>query len=273
MLDEVECEQARVGRDRTYHGRFFTGVRTTSIYCRPVCPVRPARAANVCFYPSAAGAEAAGFRPCLRCQPETAPFCPAWNGSPTTAERALRLIENGALDEDGTTVEALASRDGCGRAACSPVTSEQASLRQPGRRACSARSGCWTEPTCLSRRSRCKRVSAACGASMQCSPRLIEGRLLKFDAGAQRSASASLYEKLALIVAMVHDDADGRRLRRVRACHDTRTHVRRPGRRPRRGPYRRAGAGSLAPPNVARSQRASIHGPQNRRRNGRALQH
>jgi AraC family transcriptional regulator of adaptative response / DNA-3-methyladenine glycosylase II len=113
MLDAAECERARVGRDPAYDGRFFTGVRTTRIYCRPVCPVRPARAVNVCFYPSAAAAEAAGFRPCLRCRPETAPFSPAWNGSRTTAARALRLIEAGALDESAT-VEALAARLGIG---------------------------------------------------------------------------------------------------------------------------------------------------------------
>lgn len=114
MLDDAECEQARVMRDPAYDGRFFTGVRTTRIYCRPVCPVRPARAANVRFYPSAAAAEAAGFRPCLRCRPETTPFCPAWNGSRTTAERALRLIEDGGLDGEGATVEALAMRVGVG---------------------------------------------------------------------------------------------------------------------------------------------------------------
>src|SRR5262249_38513141 len=74
MLDPSECERARVARDRRYDGRFFTGVRTTKIYCRPVCPVRPAQAKNVTFFPSAAAAEAAGFRPCLRCRPETAPF-------------------------------------------------------------------------------------------------------------------------------------------------------------------------------------------------------
>jgi AraC family transcriptional regulator, regulatory protein of adaptative response / methylated-DNA-[protein]-cysteine methyltransferase len=50
MLDINECEQARVRRDIRYDGRFFSGVRTTRIYCRPVCPVRPAKAANVTFY-------------------------------------------------------------------------------------------------------------------------------------------------------------------------------------------------------------------------------
>src|SRR6476660_3314036 len=91
-LDFAECDQARLARDSSYDGRFYTGVHTTGIYCRPVCPVRPARSANVSFFPSAAAAEAAGFRPCLRCRPETAPFCSAWIGSRAIVERALRLI-------------------------------------------------------------------------------------------------------------------------------------------------------------------------------------
>lgn len=112
MLDVTECERARVARDRHYDGRFFIGVRTTRIYCRPVCPVRAAKSCNVRFYPSAAAAEAAGFRPCLRCRPETAPFSPAWQGTRTTVARALRLIERGVLDEAG--VEELAARLGIG---------------------------------------------------------------------------------------------------------------------------------------------------------------
>ncbi|MBW0002565.1 MAG: methylphosphotriester-DNA--protein-cysteine methyltransferase family protein [Hyphomicrobiales bacterium] len=112
VLDLRECERARVTRDRRYDGLFFIGVATTKIYCRPVCPVRPAKACNVSFFPSAAAAEAAGYRPCLRCRPEAAPFSPAWRGSRTTVERALRLIENGALD-DGD-VEELAHRLGIG---------------------------------------------------------------------------------------------------------------------------------------------------------------
>lgn len=115
MLNQTQCERARVTRDPAYDGRFFTGVATTGVYCRPVCPVRPARPANVRFFPSAAAAEAAGFRPCLRCRPETAPFSPAWNGSRTTAERAAWLIVvDGALDGEGRSVEALASRLGVG---------------------------------------------------------------------------------------------------------------------------------------------------------------
>ena len=111
-LSLEECERARIARDPAYDGRFFIGVRTTRIYCRPVCPARPAKAENVRFYPSAAAAEAAGFRPCLRCRPETAPFSPAWKGSLASVERAVRLIEQGALDDSG--VETLATRLGMG---------------------------------------------------------------------------------------------------------------------------------------------------------------
>ena len=111
-LDVAACERARVSRDRRFDGQFFSGVRTTRIYCRPVCPVRPAKAENVSFYPSAAAAERAGFRPCLRCRPETAPFSPAWKGSLTTVERAVRLISEGALDH--APVEVLAASLGVG---------------------------------------------------------------------------------------------------------------------------------------------------------------
>ena len=107
-----ECERARIARDPAYDGRFFICVRTTRVYCRPVCPVRAPKPENVRFYPSAAAAEAAGFRPCLRCRPETAPFSPAWKGSLASVERAVRLIEQGALDDSG--VEALAARLGIG---------------------------------------------------------------------------------------------------------------------------------------------------------------
>jgi AraC family transcriptional regulator, regulatory protein of adaptative response / methylated-DNA-[protein]-cysteine methyltransferase len=114
MIDATECDHARLARDPAYDGRFYTGVRTTRIYCRPVCPVRPAQSRNVRFYPSAAAAEADGFRPCLRCRPETAPFSPAWNGSRTTVARGLRLIVKGALDGNDASVVALAAKLGVG---------------------------------------------------------------------------------------------------------------------------------------------------------------
>lgn len=111
--EEVAWERAWLARDPAFDGRFFIGVRTTGVYCRCVCPVRLPYRRNVEFMPSAAAAEAAGFRPCLRCRPETAPFCPAWKGTLTTVERAARLIiEDGALDEPGASVDGLAERLG-----------------------------------------------------------------------------------------------------------------------------------------------------------------
>ena len=112
MLDFATCNAARLRRDPAYDGVFFTAVKTTGIYCRPVCPVKHPMTKNVAFYPSAAAAERDGYRPCLRCRPETAPFCPAWNGTGTTVGRALKLIEEGVLDHAG--VDELASRLGIG---------------------------------------------------------------------------------------------------------------------------------------------------------------
>jgi AraC family transcriptional regulator, regulatory protein of adaptative response / methylated-DNA-[protein]-cysteine methyltransferase len=106
-LDWRRCDRARIARDARFDGWFFTGVRTTRIYCRPTCPVKPAKSRNVVFFPTAAAAERAGFRPCLRCRPETAPGTPAWRGAAATVARALRLIEAGYLD-DGKRVEDLA---------------------------------------------------------------------------------------------------------------------------------------------------------------------
>ena len=106
-LDPKRCDRARLARDPRFDGWFFTGVLTTRIYCRPTCPVKPAQSRNVVFFPTAAAAERAGFRPCLRCRPETAPGTPAWRGTAATVARALRLIERGFLDED-QTVEDLA---------------------------------------------------------------------------------------------------------------------------------------------------------------------
>ena len=76
-LDRSTCDRARIARDPRFDGAFFTGVMTTRIYCRPTCPVKPAKSRNVVFFPTAAAAERAGFRPCLRCRPEAAPGTPA----------------------------------------------------------------------------------------------------------------------------------------------------------------------------------------------------
>ena len=107
--DEV-YERARLSRDARFDGLFYVGVRTTGIYCRPVCPANPPKTRNVRFFPTAAAAGEAGFRPCLRCRPECAPGTPAWVGTSTTVKRGLRLISEGALD-DGN-IDSLADRLG-----------------------------------------------------------------------------------------------------------------------------------------------------------------
>lgn len=110
MLQNAIYEKARLSRDARFDGRFYIGVRTTGIYCRPVCPANSPKSENISFYPTAAAAGEAGFRPCLRCRPECAPGTPAWAGTSTTVQRGLRLIAEGALD-DGN-VESLADRLG-----------------------------------------------------------------------------------------------------------------------------------------------------------------
>src|SRR5476651_1291281 len=107
-LDWATCDRARLARDRAFDGVFFSGVRSTRIYCRPVCPVRPARSENVTFYPTAAAAERAGFRPCLRCRPEAAPGSPAWAGTATTVARGMRKIDDGYLEQRSVTELAAA---------------------------------------------------------------------------------------------------------------------------------------------------------------------
>ena len=105
VLDPKRCDRARIARDPRFDGAFYTGVKTTRIYCRPTCPVKPAQSKNVVFFPTAAAAERAGFRPCLRCRPETAPGTPAWRGAAATVSRALRLIERGFLDGEGSVAD------------------------------------------------------------------------------------------------------------------------------------------------------------------------
>lgn len=111
-LDDDACYRALSTRDARFDGRFYTCVRTTGIYCRPICPARPPKREHCVFMPSAAAAQAAGYRPCLRCRPEVAPGLAGWRGTASTVSRALSLIADGALN-DGH-VEALADRLGVG---------------------------------------------------------------------------------------------------------------------------------------------------------------
>lgn len=111
-LDPRICERARLARDARFDGLFFTAVTSTGIYCRPVCPAPTPKARNVRYYDSAAAAAAAGFRPCLRCRPEAAPGSPLHRARSELVAGALRLIEQGALD-DGSLPQ-LAARVGVG---------------------------------------------------------------------------------------------------------------------------------------------------------------
>jgi len=111
-LDWQVCSRARLSRDARFDGKFFIGVLTSRVYCRSICPAPTAKEKNVRYFPSAAAAAEAGFRPCLRCRPECSPGTPAWLGTSNTVSRALRLIDESALEDGG--VEVLAERLGVG---------------------------------------------------------------------------------------------------------------------------------------------------------------
>ncbi len=104
------CYRAMQTRDARFDGQFFTGVLTTGIYCRPICPANPPKLTNCRFFPSSAAAQEAGFRPCLRCRPEVSPGLPAWIGTSATVTRALRLIEDGGVE----SATSLAAKLGVG---------------------------------------------------------------------------------------------------------------------------------------------------------------
>ncbi len=114
LSDRETCYRALQSRDARFDGRIFVGVSTTGVYCRPVCPARTPRFQNCKFFGSAAAAQDAGFRPCLRCRPETAPDLAPWKGTSNTVSRALALIAEGVLDGDGNGVGRLADRVGLG---------------------------------------------------------------------------------------------------------------------------------------------------------------
>jgi AraC family transcriptional regulator, regulatory protein of adaptative response / DNA-3-methyladenine glycosylase II len=111
-LDWQVCSRARLARDARFDGKFFIAVKTTGIYCRPICRARTSNEKNILYFPTAAAAAEAGFRPCLRCRPESSPGCPAWAGTQNTVSRALRLIDENSLEDGG--VEALAEHLGVG---------------------------------------------------------------------------------------------------------------------------------------------------------------
>ena len=108
LPDARICDQARRSRDARFDGLFFTAVTSTRIYCRPVCPAPTPKPQNIRYYHSAAAAEAAGFRPCLRCRPELSPGNAEWRRADDHVARALRAINQGALQEGG--LEAVCAR-------------------------------------------------------------------------------------------------------------------------------------------------------------------
>src|SRR5580704_4227275 len=114
LPDRETCYRALQSHDARFDGLLYVGVTSTGIYCRPVCPARTAKFENCRFFGSAAAAQEAGFCPCLRCRPETAPDLASWRGTSSTVSRALALITDGALDGDNASVEALADRLGIG---------------------------------------------------------------------------------------------------------------------------------------------------------------
>jgi len=91
--------QASLSRDARFDGKFFVGVKTTGIYCRPICPAKPPKEENVEYFDYAHQAAKAGYRPCLRCNPDSAPDSARWNGVNTTLKRAKQLIDDGALEQ------------------------------------------------------------------------------------------------------------------------------------------------------------------------------
>ena len=111
-LDWQICSRARLSRDPRFDGKFFIGVVGSGVYCRSICPAPTAKEKNVRYFPTAAAAAEAGFRPCLRCRPECSPGTPAWLGTSNTVSRALRLIGESGLEDGG--VEVLAARLGVG---------------------------------------------------------------------------------------------------------------------------------------------------------------
>lgn len=109
-MDFWQRYRAIDARDTRFDGQFYTAVRTTGIYCRPSCPARTPKAANVTFYETSAAAHDAGYRACKRCLPEAVPGTPAWNLRQDVAGRAMRLINDGVVNREG--VEGLAARLG-----------------------------------------------------------------------------------------------------------------------------------------------------------------
>ncbi|HNP58290.1 MAG TPA: Ada metal-binding domain-containing protein [Gordonia sp. (in: high G+C Gram-positive bacteria)] len=102
-LDFERCYRALESRDARFDGQFVVTVSSTGIYCRPSCPARTPKRANVAFVPTAAAAQRQGFRACRRCVPDAVPGSPRWDHAADVAARAMRLIADGVVDRSGVT--------------------------------------------------------------------------------------------------------------------------------------------------------------------------
>ncbi|RYZ82621.1 MAG: methylphosphotriester-DNA--protein-cysteine methyltransferase family protein, partial [Proteobacteria bacterium] len=107
--EKLRLYKSILSRDPRNDGRFYVGVKTTGIYCRPICPAKP-KIENVEFFKSKAEAEKAGFRPCLRCKPDLSPLSQRWKGTAAVMGRALSLVERG--DQGGEEIAVIAERLG-----------------------------------------------------------------------------------------------------------------------------------------------------------------
>ena len=112
IYDKKEFYRAHLARDARFDGTFFVAVKTTKIYCRPICPARKAKLQNLEFFIHAAQAEKAGYRPCLRCRPETAPGSAAWIGTSATVQRAIRMMDS--VELEALSVKGIAEKLGVG---------------------------------------------------------------------------------------------------------------------------------------------------------------
>ena len=110
VLDHALCYRAVKSRDARFDGRFFSGVTTTGVYCRPICPAKTPKSENIEFYPSAAAAEDAGYRPCRRCRPEASPGTPEWLGASAVVSRAMQMITESLIDHEELKISEVAKR-------------------------------------------------------------------------------------------------------------------------------------------------------------------
>ena len=163
MDDFERCYRAVQSRDPRFDGWFFTAVSSTHIYCRPSCPALTPKRENVHFYPTAAAAQQAGYRACLRCRPDAAPGSPEWLGRADVAARAVKLVLHGIIDSEG--VPGLARRLGYSERQLHRVLVAEVgtgALALAGRNVPRPPGPCWRRPTCRRPMWRSRRGSRAC---------------------------------------------------------------------------------------------------------------